>query len=211
MESVNEFTRITQGLHYGGPGALRARAAPGRAGPGRTPCQLLRLGLLHGAAPLLALFTARSSREQRQTLRGCASFPCPAADPQNQKSMVRTKQDGSVPFSDGFHTMALDWEAGRITRELRMPFVGRAAARLGGRRLHGGARFRSASGSAAPLPGSRPNPATPLPPRCLTVSVDGRVAKSFLPREKDPEGGWWTDAAGAPPNAPFNDPFYLIL
>lgn len=43
------------------------------------------------------------------------------------------------------------------------------------------------------------------------MSVDGRAAKTYRPKEKDPEGGWYTDAPGAPPDAPFNEPFYLIL
>ncbi|EFN59705.1 hypothetical protein CHLNCDRAFT_133261 [Chlorella variabilis] len=77
--------------------------------------------------------------------------------PENQKSMLRTRQEGKVPYSDGFHTMAVDWSAGRIT-----------------------------------------------------LSVDGVESGTFLPREKDP-AGWWTSDQSAPPDAPFNQPFYLIL
>lgn len=43
------------------------------------------------------------------------------------------------------------------------------------------------------------------------VSVDGKVRATLYPRTKDPQYGWWTEASGAPPNAPFNEPFYLIL
>lgn len=41
--------------------------------------------------------------------------------------------------------------------------------------------------------------------------VDGKVRATLYPRSKDPQYGWWTEASGAPPNAPFNEPFYCIL
>lgn len=79
------------------------------------------------------------------------------------------------------------------------------------------------AGSASAVPPAAPTATQPAA-RCLAlmplrpfllctnaVSVDGQVAKTYRPREKDPEGGWWTEAANAPPDAPFNQPFYLIL
>lgn len=56
-----------------------------------------------------------------------------------------------------------------------------------------------------------PLPTAPPAPPLRAVYVDGRAAKTYRPKEKDPEGGWYTDAPGAPPDAPFNEPFYLIL
>jgi 1,6-anhydro-N-acetylmuramate kinase len=53
----------------------------------------------------------------------------------------------------------------------------------------------------------------PLLPSCCArcaVSVDGVPARTYVPREQDP-GGWFTAASNAPPDAPFNQPFYLIL
>ncbi|KAL4449432.1 hypothetical protein ABPG77_007076 [Micractinium sp. CCAP 211/92] len=79
-------------------------------------------------------------------------------DPQNVESMVRTRQADNSPYSDGFHTFAVDWSLNQIT-----------------------------------------------------VSVDGEAAQTFVPREADPEGGWWTAATNAPQGAPFNKPFYIIM
>jgi hypothetical protein len=65
-----------------------------------------------------------------------------------------------------------------------------------------------------PHPSLTPPPRIPLPAPLLppAVSVDGEVSKVYLPREEDPQYGWWTSAANAPPNAPFaSDPFYIIL
>lgn len=39
------------------------------------------------------------------------------ADPQNVKSMVRTRQADKSPYSNGFHTFAVDWSIGKITGE----------------------------------------------------------------------------------------------
>jgi hypothetical protein len=35
--------------------------------------------------------------------------------------MTRTRQPDRSPYSDGFHTMAVDWEAGKITSEWVSP------------------------------------------------------------------------------------------
>lgn len=51
------------------------------------------------------------------------------------------------------------------------------------------------------------------PPSCCVrcaVSVDGVTARTYVPRAQDP-AGWFTAAADAPPDAPFDQPFYLIL
>lgn len=80
------------------------------------------------------------------------------SDPRNVKNMTRTQQGNKQPYSDGFHTMAVDWA-----------------------------------------------------PDSIAFSVDGKVRATLYPRSKDPQYGWWTEAAGAPSNAPFNEPFYLIL
>jgi beta-glucanase (GH16 family) len=72
--------------------------------------------------------------------------------------MTRTQQGNKQPWSDGFHTVAVDWAADSIA-----------------------------------------------------FSVDGKVRATLYPRSKDPTYGWWTEASGAPPNAPFNEPFYMIL
>ncbi|PSC74883.1 (1-3)-beta-glucanase [Micractinium conductrix] len=46
----------------------------------------------------------------------------------------------------------------------------------------------------------------------ITVYVDGDPTATYLPREKDPEGGWWTaDADATDPAAPFDQPFYVII
>lgn len=79
-------------------------------------------------------------------------------DPQNVKSMVRTRQADKSPYSNGFHTFAVDWSIGKIT-----------------------------------------------------VLIDGEATQTFVPREEDPEGGWWTATANAPPEAPFDRPFYVIM
>ncbi len=65
-------------------------------------------------------------------------------------------------------------------------------------------------GATAHPPAELTHPACPLCCRD-TVSVDGKVRATLYPRSKDPTYGWWTEAAGAPPNAPFDEPFYLIL
>lgn len=95
MESINEMTTITQGLHCG---CLAARAAPQPAGTACMPFAATRLA----STPHVCCPAPRRRR---------------AAAPENQKSMLRTRQEGKVPYSDGFHTMAVDWSAGRITRE----------------------------------------------------------------------------------------------
>ncbi len=43
--------------------------------------------------------------------------PPPPADPRNQKNMTRTQQGNKQPWSDGFHTMAVDWAADSIACE----------------------------------------------------------------------------------------------
>jgi hypothetical protein len=145
---------------------------------------------------------------------------CPAADPQNQKNMTRTRQPDRSPYSDGFHTMAVDWEAGKITSEwcpaglpcwllpICCAYTARPGPAAGGefwewQRLAALPHASPAFPPSCLLPASRPPPA---------VSVDGEVSKVYLPREEDPQFGWWTSAANAPPNAPFaSDPFYIIL
>lgn len=45
----------------------------------------------------------------------------------------------------------------------------------------------------------------------ITITVDGTVCRRFVSRKLDPENGWFTGAAGASPEAPFDAPFNLIL
>ncbi|KAL4855257.1 Protein DETOXIFICATION 1 [Chlorella vulgaris] len=48
-------------------------------------------------------------------------------------------------------------------------------------------------------------------PDKITLSIDGAEIKSFFPRTVDPNAGWFTAAPNAPPAAPFDQPFYIIL
>ena len=43
------------------------------------------------------------------------------------------------------------------------------------------------------------------------VSIDGAVTKQVNSRQLSPTDGWWTSAAGASTQAPFDAPFYIIL
>ena len=45
----------------------------------------------------------------------------------------------------------------------------------------------------------------------FAVSVDGTVIKTLYSNSVDATGGWFTTAAGAPANAPFNLPFFIIM
>ena len=41
--------------------------------------------------------------------------------------------------------------------------------------------------------------------------IDGVPTKAFASKAADPVGGWWTAAPGASPQAPFDQPFAIIL
>ena len=41
--------------------------------------------------------------------------------------------------------------------------------------------------------------------------MDGTVIKTLYSNSVDATGGWFTTAAGAPANAPFNLPFFIIM
>lgn len=71
-----------------------------------------------------------------------------------------------------------------------------------------GQRADAGTALQAPL-GSSP-PSLLLPPRCPAVYVDGTATKTVRSRSATPDG-WWTSAAGAPPQAPFDAPFALSL
>ncbi|KAL4422870.1 hypothetical protein ABPG75_009067 [Micractinium tetrahymenae] len=45
----------------------------------------------------------------------------------------------------------------------------------------------------------------------ITISVDGAVSRRYVSRRLDPQNGWFTGAAGALPEAPFDAPFNVIL
>ena len=45
----------------------------------------------------------------------------------------------------------------------------------------------------------------------FAVSVDGTVIKTLYSNSVDATGGWFTTAAGAPANAPFNLPFFILM
>lgn len=49
-----------------------------------------------------------------------------------------------------------------------------------------------------------------LPPGSA-VYVDGEQTATFNSSAADAANGWWSGAAGAPPSAPFDIPFTLIL
>lgn len=112
MESVNDFKKITQGLHYGGAGAPHVGwllRSPRVARGGRC-----------GSAWAWAAPPACVARTLTRVLPRACCHP-PPADPQNQKSMVRTQQDNRQPYSDAMHTVAADWEPGKIVGEREHP------------------------------------------------------------------------------------------
>lgn len=127
---------------------------------------------------------------------------------------VSVQQPSGQPFSDGPHVYALDWERDAITSEP-------GGVRCGKRRRHAAEASCSLqacmrpAGPACPQP---PWPAAPCPRRTscsdllpVPVSVDGVVSRRFVSRRLDPTDGWFTGAAGAPPEAPFDAPFNIIL
>ena len=102
---------ITQGLQYGGSGA--ALGAPAR-------CHLLPLpqrpAVSHPLAP--APRAADACNPTARCYAHCAALPGPAAaDPKNQKTMAKTKQDSKAPWSYDYHTFAVDWAPYKIVSE----------------------------------------------------------------------------------------------
>lgn len=47
----------------------------------------------------------------------CPFLLPPPSDPRNVKNMTRTQQGSKQPYSDGFHTMAVDWASDSIACE----------------------------------------------------------------------------------------------
>lgn len=61
-------------------------------------------------------------------------------------------------------------------------------------------------------PATLPHARLTRPVACpAAVSVDGVPTKAFASKAADPVGGWWTAAPGASPQAPFDQPFAIIL
>ena len=62
--------------------------------------------------------------------------------------------------------------------------------------------------------GISPMPAAPPPTRCkkrVTVYIDGKAIKTLVSRELDAQSGFFSTGSNAGSNAPFDQPFYVIL
>lgn len=179
--------RITQGLHYGGAG--------GQGCGMQGPCCCSAAAGRNRAARVCAAAAIASRLHAR--------VPC-SHRPQTPPTRRRWSRRSRTARTRGPTTGTRLRSTGRRARSAVS--AGRWSRAWTPLLLAVGLTWLSSNILTPPhLPG-----AASLCPR--PVSIDGRTTKTFLPREKDPETGWYTDAANAAgPNSPFDRPFYIIL